>query len=147
MHLFPVKMGEFFQELLWYLGKKCFSYDKNRGNSPKVKCLVRKNIVACKDVFTLHSWFVNHATNMCSWNQPSSDICHQEVLQSNHRCSYVFDLCCSSSEPHLYLRVDLKPFSESAEVEEWVESPVPGPVIESRQARLQGLIMNQVLEV
>lgn len=53
----------------------------------------------------------------------------------------------SASEPHLYLRVDLKPFSESrdVEVEEWEESSVPEPLpSESRQARLQGLIMNQV---
>lgn len=55
---------------------------------------------------------------------------------------------CSASEPHLYLRVDLKPFSESrdVEVEEWEESSTPEPLpSESRQARLQGLIMNQVL--
>uniref|UniRef100_A0A1B6HMT1 Rab-GAP TBC domain-containing protein n=1 Tax=Homalodisca liturata TaxID=320908 RepID=A0A1B6HMT1_9HEMI len=51
----------------------------------------------------------------------------------------------SSSEPHLYLRVEMKPFSESKEYEEWVESPVPEPLpSESRQARIQGLIMNQV---
>ncbi|XP_054285046.1 TBC1 domain family member 25-like [Macrosteles quadrilineatus] len=52
----------------------------------------------------------------------------------------------SSSEPHLDLRVDLKPFSESRECEEcWVESSNPEPLpAESRQTRLQGLIMNQV---
>lgn len=56
-------------------------------------------------------------------------------------------LCVSSSsEPHLHLRVDLKSFSESKEdCEEWMESATPSSLPnESRQARLQGLIMNQV---